>query len=114
MTCNSSVQTFEKCLIKSKCIGFEMQFAVLNKNFHISLVWIILFIFTLLGETVQHPFIMHCTETMYWLKASLWIRVGINFIGARAFRDNFDIDGNVKVNLNFKWVDDIIADHLFQ
>lgn len=57
---------------------------------------------------------MHCTETMYWLKASLWIRVGINFIGARAFRDNFDIDGNVKVNLNFKWVDDIIADHLFQ
>lgn len=91
-----------------------MQFAILIKNFDISLVWIILFIFTLLGETVQHHFIMHCTETMYWLKASLWIRVRINFIGARAFRDNFDIDGNVKVNLNFKWEDDIIADHLFQ
>lgn len=42
-----------------------MQFAILIKNFDISLVWIILFIFTLLGETVQHPFIMHCTETMY-------------------------------------------------
>lgn len=50
MTCNSSVQTFEKCLIKSKCIGFEMQFAVLNKKFHISLVWIILFIFTYLEK----------------------------------------------------------------
>lgn len=36
-----------------------------------------------------------------------------HFICARAFRDNFDIDGNVKVNLNFKSVDNIIADHLF-
>lgn len=56
---------------------------------------------------------MYCIEIMYWLKVFFWICMGINFIGVCVFCDNFDIDGNVKVNLNFKWEDDIIVDYLF-